>query len=87
MKCAVKCVNVANMEERNDHVPYYSQVLTEVTRPWSEHMLTNTPAMAIGIARTTKGFNSKGPGPMALIFFPTIKLVILVMSTKFQVSR
>ena len=45
------------------------------------------PAMAISIARTTKGNNSKGPGPMALIFFPTIQLVILVMCTKFQVSR
>ena len=44
------------------------------------------PAMAISIART-KGNNSKGPGPMALIFFPTIQLVILVMCTKFQVSR
>ena len=42
------------------------------------------PAMAISIARTTKGNNSKGPGPMALIFFPTIQLV---MCTKFQVSR
>ena len=40
--------------------------------------------MAISIARTTKGNNSKGPGPMALIFFPTIQLVILVMCTKFQ---
>ena len=45
------------------------------------------PAMAISIARTTKGNNSKEPGPMALIFFPTIQLVILVMCTKFQVSR
>ena len=45
------------------------------------------PAMAISIARTTEGNNSKGPGPMALIFFPTIQLVILVMCTKFQVSR
>ena len=39
--------------------------------------------MAISIARTTKGNNSKGPGPMALIFLPTIQLVILVMCTKF----
>ena len=45
------------------------------------------PAMGISIARTTKGNNSKGPGPMAIIFFPTIQLVILVMCTKFQVSR
>ena len=44
-------------------------------------------AMAISIARTTKGNNSKGPGQMALIFFSTIQLVILVMCTKFQVSR
>ena len=44
-------------------------------------------AMAISIARRTKGNKSKGPGPMALIFFPTIQLVILVMCTKFQVSR
>ena len=39
------------------------------------------------IARTTKGNNSKGPGPMALIFLPTIQLVILVMCKKFHVSR
>ena len=45
------------------------------------------PAMAISIARTTKGNNYKGPGPTALIFFPTIQLVILVMCTKFQDSR
>ena len=45
------------------------------------------PAMAISIARTTKGNNSKEPGSMTLIFFPTIQLVILVMCTKFQVSR
>ena len=44
-------------------------------------------ALAFSIARTTKGNNSKGPGPMALIFFPTIQLVILVMCTKFQVCR
>ena len=34
--------------------------------------------------RTTKGNNSKGPGPMARIFFPTIQLVILVMCTNFK---
>ena len=45
------------------------------------------PAMAIGIARITKGNNYKGPGPTAPIFFPTIQLVILVMCTKFQDSR
>ena len=43
--------------------------------------------MAISIARITKGNNSKGPSPMALIFFLTIQLVILVMCAKFQVSR
>ena len=52
-----------------------------------EISLTQINAMAISIARTTKGNNSKGPGPMALIFFPTIQLVILVTCTKFQVSR
>ena len=34
------------------------------------------PAMAISIARTTKGNNSKEPGPMALIFFPRIQLYL-----------
>ena len=52
-----------------------------------EISLTKINAMAISIARTTKGNNSKGPGPMALIFFPTLQLVIFVMCTKFQVSR
>ena len=52
-----------------------------------EISLTQINAMAISIARTIKGNNSKGPGPMALIFFPKIQLVILVMCTKFQVSR
>ena len=52
-----------------------------------EISLTQINAMAISIARTTKENNSKGPGSMALIFFPTIQLVILVMCTKFQVSR
>ena len=45
------------------------------------------PDTAISTARTTKGSNSQGSGPMVLIFFHTIKLVILVMCTKFQVSR
>ena len=52
-----------------------------------EVSLTQINAMAISIARTTKGNNTKEPGPMALIFFTTIQLVILVMCTKFQVSR
>ena len=58
-----------------------------ITLPKLDHEVSIPPAMAISIARTTKGNNSKGPGPMALIFFPTIQLVILVMCTKFQVSR
>ena len=60
------------------------QVLGKVV---PEISLTQVNAMAISIARTTKGNNSKGPGPMTLIFFPTIQLVILVMCTKFQVCR
>ena len=31
--------------------------------------------------------NSKGPGPIALILFSTIQLVILVMCTKVEVCR
>ena len=52
-----------------------------------EISLTQINAIAISIARTTKGNNSKGSGPRAFIFFPTIQLVILVKCTKFQVSR
>ena len=66
--------------DKNNRTRLYKQLDNEVSISSLIY-----PALAISIARTTKGNNSKGPGPMAFIFFPTIQLVIPVICRKFQV--